>query len=303
MYQSFFSLTRQPFSVIPDPDFLFLSHCHQEAVAHLTYGLEANGGFVVLTGESGTGKTMICHYLLEDMNENTDVAFLLNPPASDVEILASICEKFNITHDFSEEQKTVKKLFDAISTWMLENHSSGRKAVVLIDEAQQLSFELLEQLRLLTNIESNNQKPLQIILIGESQLQETLQKNELRQLAQRITAQYQLQPLSMQESLFYIGHRLNIAGAKMPLFTEKALQKIARLSGGIPRTINQLCDKCLLSASTKMVGKVSPFIVKQVEVESDLPLFKESKNQLIQTLLAVTLLTVIIFNGFKYFFM
>ncbi|HIP75961.1 MAG TPA: DUF2075 domain-containing protein [Psychromonas hadalis] len=300
MYQSFFSLTRQPFSVMPDPDFLFLSHCHQEAVAHLTYGLEANGGFVVLTGDTGTGKTMICHYLLNDMNDDTDVAFLLNPPASDVEILAEICDNFNIDYGVSTDLVSVKKCFDALSSWMLSNHSLGRKAVVLIDEAQQLSFELLEQLRLLTNIESDNQKPLQIILIGETQLQDTLQKNELRQLAQRITAQYHLQPLSQQESLFYIRHRLNIAGAKAPLFDEKALQKIAQLSGGIPRTLNQLSDKCLLSASTKMVGKVSMAIVKQVEQESDLSLMKEDKNKRVQGVLAVTLVAVVIFNIIQY---
>ena len=301
MYQSFFSLTRSPFSVQPDPDFLFLSHCHQEAIAHLTYGLEANGGFVVLTGDAGTGKTMICHYLLADMGSETDVAFLLNPPASDIEILASICDEFQIDYDNTPSQKTVKNLFNAISSWMLQNHSSGRKAVVLIDEAQLLSFELLEQLRLLTNIESNNQKPLQIILVGDTLLQTTLQKNELRQLAQRITAQYQLQALTDQESAFYIRHRLNIAGAKAPIFDESAIKKTALLSAGIPLLINQLCDKSLLSAFTNSMAKVNAKRVVHISKEMSLPpVNNHYAPKVIQGILVVSLLAALAFNAFKY---
>lgn len=246
MYQAFFSLQKSPFRLAPDPTFLFLSDQHKEAIAHLTYGLQENGGFVVLTGKSGTGKTMMCHYLIKHIQDKVDLGFITDPVQEDNELLASICRAFNI--DFDVNKKTNKNLFTALSSWMLENHQNGRKAVVLIDDAQRLSFQSLEQLRLLTNIETNNQKHLQVILIGSNELQRTLEQTKLRQLAQRITVHYQLQPFSAEESCFYIRHRLGIAGSKASIFKKSALNKIAKMSHGIPRLINLLCDNSLLSA-------------------------------------------------------
>lgn len=257
MYQEFFSLNKQPFSISPDPDFMFLSERHKEALAHLTYGLQDNGGFVLLTGEVGTGKTTVCRALLQDMPTEVDVAFILNPALSEIELLATICDEFNIEYEFN-----LKSIFDSLNGWMMDNLRLGRAAIVLIDEAQHLSFSALEQLRLLTNIESNNKKPLQVILIGQTELQQKLKQKELRQLAQRITARYHLLPLSPIESEYYIQHRLNVAGASFPLFQPKALKKIIKMTQGVPRLINLLCDRSLLSAygnhapavSTKMVS-------------------------------------------------
>ncbi|MCK5818822.1 MAG: AAA family ATPase [Psychromonas sp.] len=246
MYQSFFSLEKSPFRHAPDPSFLFFSDLHKEALAHLAYGLQVNGGFVVLTGKSGTGKTTICHHWIKHIKDSVDLAFITDPVQEDNELLVSICVAFNINFDVNK--KTNKSIFNVLSSWMLENHQNGGKAVVVIDDAQRLSFKSLEQLRLLTNIETNNQKPLQVILIGDDELQKTLQQKALRQLAQRITVHYQLQPFSEQESCFYIQHRLNIAGSNSTIFKQSAINKIAKISHGIPGAINLLCDKSMLCA-------------------------------------------------------
>lgn len=261
MYQDFFSLKEQPFSISPDPDFLFLSDRHKEALAHLTYGLQGNGGFVLLTGEVGTGKTTVCRALLQDMPANTDIAFILNPALTEIELLATICDEFKIK--YKPENPSLKLLFDALTTWMMSNLLSGRGAIVLIDEAQHLSFSVLEQLRLLTNIESNNKKPLQVILIGQTELQQKLKQTELRQLAQRITARYHLLPLTRQESEYYIQHRLNVAGASFPLFERAAVAQIFKISQGIPRLINLLSDRSLLCAYSQNSLKVSAQMVRK----------------------------------------
>ena len=267
MYQTFFSLQKSPFSIAPDPDFLFPSHCHQEAIAHLTYGIQGNGGFVVLIGESGTGKTLICQTLLKSIPDDTDVAFITSPKQSAFGVLAKICEAFNL--NFSKENESVHYLFHVISSWMLSNHSQGRKAIILIDDAHQLSFDILEQLRLLTNIESNCQKPLQIILIGQLKLEEALQTKALRQLSQRITARYQLAALNEKEVLFYIKHRLSIAGANSDIFEKKALHKIAKISRGIPSVINLICDKSLLFSFTQERRKVSLQLINRINTEME----------------------------------
>ncbi|MFT6986327.1 MAG: general secretion pathway protein A [Psychromonas sp.] len=261
MYQDFFSLKEQPFSISPDPDFLFLSDRHKEALAHLNYGLQGNGGFVLLTGEVGTGKTTVCRSLLQNMPTNTDVAFILNPALTEIELLASICDEFKI--EYKQDNPSLKLLFDALTTWMMSNLLSGRGAIVLIDEAQHLSFSVLEQLRLLTNIESNNKKPLQVILIGQTELQQKLKQTELRQLAQRITARYHLLPLTRQESEYYIQHRLNVAGASFPIFERAAVTQIFKISQGIPRLINLLSDRSLLCAYSQNSLKVSAQMVKK----------------------------------------
>ena len=271
MYQEFFSLKEQPFSISPDPDFLFLSDRHKEALAHLMYGLQGNGGFVLLTGEVGTGKTTVCRALLEDMPAQTDIAFILNPAQTEVELLATICDQLNI--EYEQNRASLKTLFDAISGWMLHNLEKGRSAIVLIDEAQHLSFSVLEQLRLLTNIESNNKKPLQVILIGQTELQQKLKENQLRQLAQRITARYHLLPLTLQESEYYIQHRLNVAGASYPIFETRLLKRIFKYSRGIPRLINLICDRSMLCAysqsSPKVTAKMIDLAVKEIDLSLD----------------------------------
>lgn len=265
MYQDFFSLKDQPFSISPDPDFLFLSDRHKEALAHLTYGLQGNGGFVLLTGEVGTGKTTVCRALLQELPDNIDIAFILNPALTEIELLATICDEFKI--QYQQENISLKLLFDALTSWMMNNLLSGRSAIVLIDEAQHLSFSVLEQLRLLTNIESNNKKPLQVILIGQTELQQKLKEQALRQLAQRITARYHLLPLTKQETEYYIAHRLNIAGARAPVFDKKSLYNIFNYSKGIPRLINLLCDRSMLCAYTKSSPTVCAKMVKKASFE------------------------------------
>jgi len=269
MYQEFFSLNKQPFSIAPAPEFLFFTEAHKEALAHLTYGLLGNGGFVVLTGEVGTGKTTICQFLLQDMPEDTDIASITNPAVSEIALLVDICDQFLI--DYDRENISLKVMFDALTSWMLKNHQLGRHAIVLIDEAQHLSFNVLEQLRLLTNIESDNQKPLQIILVGQTELQKKLLTKELRQLSQRITARYHLRPLNKQETNFYIHHRLNTAGAKGPIFDPKSVPAIFKASAGIPRLINQICDRCLLSAYTQSSIIIDAPIAKKAISEAELP--------------------------------
>ncbi|MFT7052813.1 MAG: general secretion pathway protein A [Psychromonas sp.] len=268
MYQDFFSLKEQPFSISPDPDFLFLSNRHQEAIAHLQYGVQGNGGFVLLTGEVGTGKTTVCRKLLQEISATTDVAFILNPALTDIELLATICDEFQI--DYEKDKVSLKLLFDSLTAWMMNNHHQGRSAIVLIDEAQHLSFSVLEQLRLLTNIESNNKKPLQVILIGQTELQQKLKQPELRQLAQRISARYHLLPLTEQESIYYIQHRLNVAGASFPIFERQAVREVFRRSQGVPRLINLLCDRSLLCAYTQNTLKVTALMVKKSSDEMEL---------------------------------
>ena len=265
MYQDFFSLKDQPFSISPDPDFLFLSDRHKEALAHLQYGVQGNGGFVLLTGEVGTGKTTVCRKLLQDISATTDIAFILNPALTEIELLATICDEFHIT--YAKDNISLKLLFDSLTTWMMNNYDQGRSAIVLIDEAQHLSFSALEQLRLLTNIESNNKKPLQIILIGQTELQQKLKKNELRQLAQRITARYHLLPLTEQESRSYIQHRLSVAGTNFPIFEAQALRQVFKFSQGVPRLINLLSDRSLLCAYTQNSLIVSAAMVNKASDE------------------------------------
>lgn len=297
MYQAFFSLNQQPFSIAPDPDFLFFTEQHKESIAHLNYGLQGNGGFVVLTGELGTGKTSVCRFLLQDMPSDTDIAWITNPAASEITLLVDICEQFSIEYD--RHNITLKVMFDALASWMLANHQAGRHAIVLIDEAQHLSFKVLEQLRLITNIESNNLKPLQIILVGQPALQQKLLTTELRQLSQRITARYHLRALNKQETLLYIYHRLNNAGAKGEIFDTKSVNYIFKASLGNPRLINQICDRCLLSAYTQSSLKVTPAITKKAIKEIEFPAKKGPLTSYIPhaiSLISILLIAFIINN-------
>ena len=263
MYQDFFSLKTKPFSISPDPSFLFLSERHKEAIAHLQHGLQGYGGFALLTGEVGTGKTTICRSLVENMGDDSDIAFILNPALNEVELLTTICDSFNISY----QKDNLRSLFNELSEWMIENHLKNRHAIVLIDEAQHLSFAALEQLRLLTNIETNNKKLLQVILIGQTELQEKLKQDEFRQLAQRITARYHLLSLTQQESSFYIQHRLNIAGSIHAIFDKSALREIFKKCNGTPRLTNILCDRSLLAAYTQDSHIVTLKMVKEASKE------------------------------------
>ncbi len=247
MYQEYFGLTRKPFSIVPDPRYVYMSHGHREALAHLMYGIKSDGGFVLLTGEVGTGKTTVCRRLLQMVPEDTDVAFILNPKLTVEELLESICDEFGIT--YPEGNESIKVFVGLINDYLLDVHSRGRKAVLIIEEAQNLRPEVLEQVRLLTNLETNDHKLLQMIMLGQPELRDMLSQEGLRQLSQRITARYHLGPLAEDEVPEYVNFRLSAAGLiRGQLFPPPAMKKLYRLSKGVPRLINVLCDRALLGA-------------------------------------------------------
>lgn len=244
--QSYFGLTDAPFSIAPDPRYLFMSQGHQEALATLLFGLDGDGGFVLLTGDVGAGKTTICRSLLERIPDNCDVAYIFNPRLTVIELLSSICDEFGIAYPAGNT--SIKLFVDAINAYLLDAHAKGRRAVLIIDEAQNLFFDVLEQMRLLTNLETDRRKLLQIILLGQPELATMLDEPELRQLAQRVVARYHLGPLSRDEIGHYVRHRLEVSGAKRTLFPDSLMGRLHRLSGGVPRVINTLCDRALLGA-------------------------------------------------------
>ena len=246
MYRKYFGIRKAPFSISPDPRYLYMSEQHREALAHLFYGLRIDGGFVLLTGEVGTGKTTICRRLLQQLPKSCIVAFIINPRLSVLELLASICDEFGI--DYPKETTSIKVLVDCINACLLDAHANRRKPILIIDEAQSLSYDVLEQIRLLTNLETDQRKLLQIILIGQPELRDRLEEPELRQLAQRIVARYHLGPLAGHETAPYVYHRLAVSGIKDELFTPGGLKRLHALSGGIPRLINTICDRALLGA-------------------------------------------------------
>lgn len=250
MYAAYFGLEHPPFSIAPDPRYLFLSERHREALAHLLYGLDGGGGFVLLTGEVGTGKTTVCRCFLQQIPENCTAAYIFNPKLSAQELLATICDEFGVAHPASDPARpTIKECVDPLNAWLLAQHAAGRNAVLIIDEAQSLSGDVLEQLRLLTNLETNEKKLLQIVLIGQPELRELVAQPALTQLAQRVIARYHLGPLTRAETAQYVAHRLTVAGWKGPLpFAPRVLARVHRLCGGIPRRINLLCDRALLAA-------------------------------------------------------
>ncbi len=246
MYKEYFGLKETPFSIAPDPRYLYMSEGHREALAHLEYGLRGDGGFVLLTGEVGTGKTTVCRCLLGGVPDNLNVAFILNPRVNAEELLACVCDELGIA--YPEGNRSVKVLVDRINEFLIASHAQGRRTVLIIEEAQNLSFDVLEQLRLLTNLETNERKLMQIIMVGQPELGDMLGCPELRQLAQRITARYHLGPLSGEEVADYVSHRLSVAGRIGELFPASALRRLFRLTGGIPRLINVVCDRALLGS-------------------------------------------------------
>ncbi len=273
MYPKYFGLSEASFSITPDPQYLFLSEQHREALAHLLYGAGEGGGFVLLTGEVGTGKTTVCRAFLEQLPPEVDVALILNPAVSSLELLRAICDEFRIR--ISEQERTSKQLVDRINDFLLQAHANGRRPVLMIDEAQNLRPKVLEQIRLLTNLETPKHKLLQIFLVGQPELRTLLGRQGLRQLDQRITARFHLKPLDARETGDYIRHRLAVGGVERPLFTPSAVRRIHALSGGVPRLINILCDRALLGAYVSRSAHVTPRIVDksahEVKGEAALP--------------------------------
>jgi len=262
MYLSLFGLNEKPFAITPDPRYLYLSERHAEALAHLLYGINEAGGFVQLTGEVGTGKTTVVRSLLAQIPQNAEIALILNPRMTAPEFLLTICEELGIgVPDYATG--SLKDLVDILSHYLLRAHGRGKRIVLVVDEAQNLAPEVLEQVRLLTNLETNTQKLLQIILIGQPELREALARTELRQLAQRITGRYHLCPLLRQETAAYVRHRLRVAGATNDIFTPHALAEVHRLSGGVPRVINVICDRALLAAYTQDRHRVTTPMVRR----------------------------------------
>jgi general secretion pathway protein A len=266
MYTSFFGLHEKPFSITPDPRYLFMSERHGEALAHLVYGVTESGGFVQLTGEVGTGKTTLVRtLLLNRMPDNADVAVVLNPQISAHEFLLTICEELHI--EVPAQKDSIKSLTDALNRHLLKAHADGRRTILVVDEAQNLAPAVLEQVRLLTNLETAKQKLLQIILIGQPELRELLARNDLRQLAQRITGRYHLEPLTREETAQYIEHRLRVAGALGEVFDSGAKKEVFRLSEGVPRLINVICDRALLGAYSQECRVVNRRLIKRAAAE------------------------------------
>jgi general secretion pathway protein A len=266
MYTNFFNLKQAPFSIAPDPRYLFMSERHREALAHLLYGIGSGGGFVLLTGEIGAGKTTVCRCFIEQIPENCRLAYIFNPKLSVGELLQSVCEEFRIAPP--DGQGGVKGYVDAINAYLLASHAQGMNNVLVIDEAQNLAPDVLEQLRLLTNLETSERKLLQIILIGQPELRTMLARPELEQLAQRVIARYHLGPLSEAETGAYIAHRMAVGGAQgAPVFPASIVPSIHRITQGVPRRINLLCDRALLGAYVENSGQVTRTILRKAAEE------------------------------------
>ncbi|KQQ45335.1 peptidoglycan-binding protein [Duganella sp. Leaf126] len=267
MYTHYFNLKQSPFSIAPDPRYLFMSERHREALAHLLYGIGSGGGFVLLTGEIGAGKTTVCRCFMDQIPENCKLGYIFNPKLTVEELLLTICDEFGIGLP-QQGAASVKRYVDAINAYLLASHAQARNNVLIIDEAQNLSAEVLEQLRLLTNLETSERKLLQIILIGQPELRTMLARPELEQLAQRVIARYHLGSLSEAETSAYIEHRLAVAGAAaIAPFPRRLMGLVHRLTKGVPRRINLLCDRALLGAYVENQPQVSRTILRRAAAE------------------------------------
>ena len=265
MYQDHFGISENPFSIIPDPRYLYMSQRHQDALAHLVYGVSESGGFVLLTGEVGTGKTTLCRALMEKTPDNTDLALILNPKLDEAELMATICDEMRISYPLGTT--SLKSFFDYLTHHLLHAHARGRSPVLLIDEAQNLTPAVLELIRLLTNLETADKKLLQIILVGQPELNTILARDDMRQTNQRITARYHLEPLGLSETQSYIHHRLKIAGLDEQVLSAAAIKAVYDISGGIPRLINSICDRSLLGAYVEGKMQVDVDIVRRASKE------------------------------------
>jgi general secretion pathway protein A len=293
MYKDYFGFKTEPFSIAPDPAFLYQSVRHQEALAHLLYGIKAKNGFVLLTGEVGTGKTTVCRALLKQLPANAEIAFIMQPRLNVVELLETVCDELGIAYPAGNN--SIKVFIDRLNSFLLKTHSLGKQTVLIIDEAQNLSIDVLEQVRLLTNLETDKYKLLRIIMLGQPELKDLLDRPELRQLSQRVTARYHLAPLAAAEVPAYVSHRLAVAGVVRPIFTPRAIRKLYRVSGGIPRVINLLCDRALLGGYAHGENTVTPGLVTQAAEE----IFSQKSNAIfiiIGKLLAILAMVLIIFG-------
>jgi general secretion pathway protein A len=261
MYESYYGLKEKPFSIAPDPRYLYMSELHREALAHLLYGISSDGCFILLTGDVGTGKTTVCRCLLQQLPDNTDVALIVNPRLTSLELLESICDELGIPA--GDGERSAKFYFDRLNAFLLDAHAAGRNVALLIDEAQNMSLELLEQLRLLTNLETDQKKLLKIVLLGQTELRQKIAQEGAEQISQRITSRYHLMPLEEDDVHAYISHRLAVAGERDRVFSNRALSRIFELSSGIPRLVNVLCDRALLGAYVENKYLVDTKIVEQ----------------------------------------
>src|SRR6202161_1764416 len=266
MYLAFFGIAEKPFAITPDPRYLYLSARHADALAHLVYGINEAGGFIQLTGEVGTGKTTTSRPLRARAPKNAEIALILNPRLSAGEFLLALCEELGLGTDERSTHNT-KELVDLLNRYLLRAHAQGRRVVLIVDEAQNLDPEVLEYIRLLTNLETETQKLLQIILIGQPELRRLLAREDLRQIAQRVTGRYHLDPLTRAETAAYVRHRLRVAGATADIFTNGALREVYNVSRGIPRVINIICDRALLGAYTQDLHQVPAALVRRAAAE------------------------------------
>lgn len=267
MYNAFFGFREKPFKLVPNPDYLYLSKSHEDALAHLTYAVDQGDGFVVIVGEVGTGKTTLCRNFLEQLDNETESAYIFNPRLDSTQLMSSICNEFGIRISGNQD---IKELIDKLNTYLIAQHRLDRKVVLLIDEAQGLSVESLEMVRLISNLETTRNKLLQIILVGQPELEQKLGSHELRQLAQRISLNCQLQPLTASETDGYIRHRVNVAAVRpSEVFSSGACRRVFDYSGGVPRLINIICDRALLAAYSQNKSKVDGSLMQTVAVELD----------------------------------
>ena len=261
MYLGYYGLQEPPFSITPDPRFVHLGERHRDALAHLLFGIDkgGGGGFVQLTGEVGTGKTTLSRLLLEQLPENTRIALVLNPRQNAVELLETICEELQV--DIAGRRGSAKSLVDALNAYLLDAYGKGLKVVLLIDEAQNLPADALEQVRLLTNLETDTQKLLQILLLGQPELRAMLARPELRQLAQRITARFHLEPLQPDDTARYLRHRWRVAGGERFPFEAKAVRRLHARAGGVPRLINVIAERALLAGYARDAASIDARLV------------------------------------------
>ena len=295
MYTNYFGLKEKPFSIAPDPRYLYMSERHREALAHLLYGVSGDGCFILLTGDVGTGKTTVARCLLAQLPDNTDVAFITNPRLTVLELLETICDEFEIPLD--DREKSTKSFIDGLNGYLLKAHANGRNTALIVDEAQNLSLDLLEQLRLLTNLETNKKKLLKIVLLGQTELQQILAQEGAVQINQRVTSRYHLLALDRENSFAYIHHRLAVAGEQQSIFSNKALNRIFTYSNGIPRLINVLCDRALMGTyveekylvSAQIVDKAAKEVLGHVEETSETVIPKQVFGKLTLALLVIFL--------------